>query len=211
MLPGPDYIYKCPKCSSLLKIGSLMSGNTCGAKLFSDGKQIAPMLPDFPNLTKCKKCDTIFWLSNLKEIGTCNAWDEEYKPEWKKADRANFLDITDLFRCLEMDSVKNHKKEEKDVRIQIWWTYNDRIRENKKIFVQEKDEVLWKQNCIRLIELLDESDVNQKIMAAELHRNLGEFDVCMKLINSLDNNLDWVIEKFKTECEKGNKSLVQIY
>ena len=99
--PGPDYIYECPKCSNLLKKASNASGNTFGSTLYSDGKMIAPMLPEFPNLTKCTKCDTILWLSEMKEIGTCDAWDKKCKPEWKNAVRVDFLGVTDLFRFLE--------------------------------------------------------------------------------------------------------------
>jgi hypothetical protein len=208
--PGPDYIYECPKCSNLLKKGSNNSGNTFGSTLYSDGKMIAPMLPEFPNLTKCKKCDTILCLSEMKEVGTCDVWGEKCKKEWKNADRAEFLDVSDLFRFLEMDIVKNDKEKEKIVRQRIWWTFNDRLRNNKEIFVQENDEVLWEQNCRRLVELFDTTDVNQKIMTAELHRNLGEFESCMELINSLDSNFDWLIEKFKTECENGNKLLMKL-
>ncbi|MCL2329246.1 MAG: hypothetical protein FWC39_12145 [Bacteroidetes bacterium] len=208
--PGPDYIYECPKCSNLLKKGSNNSGNTFGSTLYSDGKMIAPMLPEFPNLTKCKKCDTILWLSEMKEVGTCDVWGEKCKKECKKADRAEFLDVTDLFRFLEMDIVKYDKEKEKIVRQRIWWSFNDRLRNNKEIFVQENDEVLWEQNCRRLIELFDTTDVNQKIMTAELHRNLREFEICMELINSLDSNFDWLIEKFKTECENGNNLLMKL-
>ena len=69
MLPGPDYIYECPKCQNHVVRGSLTSGNTFGQKLFSDGKTIAPMLPRFPDLTKCPKCKTIFWMHKVKEVG----------------------------------------------------------------------------------------------------------------------------------------------
>jgi hypothetical protein len=68
MLPCPNLIYECPYCGNRLKRKSLASGNTLGAKLYSDGKQIAPMLPDFPNLTKCKKCDNIFYVNDLKKL-----------------------------------------------------------------------------------------------------------------------------------------------
>ena len=117
------------------------------------------------------------------------------------------------------------------VRKQILWTFNDRVRnrkdilvhgldavsfdqarDDKGIFVQETDEVLWKQNCQRLIELLDTTDVNEKIMIAELHRNLGEFDVCMELINSLDKDIHWIgsiVGRFKIECENRNKSVIK--
>jgi hypothetical protein len=210
MIPGPDYIYKCPKCAALLTVGSLTSGNTFGSVLFSDGKEVAPMLPDFPNLTKCNQCNTILWLSEMKEIATCDIWEEEFKPEWENADRADFLDIADLFRALELDSVKKSKKKEVYVRRQIWWTFNDRVRENKEIFSHEQDEVLWKQNCQRLIKLFNTADINQKIMTAELYRNLGEFDVCMELINSLNKKFDWVVKKFRNACKNKNRFLIKL-
>jgi len=208
--PGPDYIYQCPKCSTFLKKGSIASGNTFGATLYSDGKMIAPMLPKFPNLTKCTKCDTILWLSDMKEIGTCTPWGDGCNSQWENADRVKFLGVTDLFRFLELDIVKNDKERETVVRQQIWWTFNDRVRAGKEIFVQDSDEVLWKQNCRRLIELFDTTDVNQKIMTAELHRNLGEFDICMELLNSLDKDFDWLIKQFKTECDTKNTLLIKL-
>ena len=219
MTPGPDYIYKCPKCSNLLRRGSLRSGNTIGAELYSDGKQIAPMLPEFPNLTKCKKCETILWLSEMKEIGTCDLWDDESneksKKEWQNADRAEFLDVDDWFRAFELDGVKKDREKEKIVRCYIWRAFNDRIRLGttdcaNSDFVLESEEVSWKQNCLRLIELLDKKDINQKIMTAELHRNLGEFELCMEIINSLDSDYAWLIERFKIECENKNKLLVKL-
>lgn len=54
MIPGPNYVYKCPNCSALLTRESIASGNSFGSKLFSDGKRIAPMNPELPNLTKCR-------------------------------------------------------------------------------------------------------------------------------------------------------------
>jgi len=208
--PGDDYIYECPKCSSFLKRGSNTSGNTFGATLYSDGKMIAPMLPEFPDLTKCTKCDTILWLSDMKEIGTCDVWDEKCKPKWKNADRVKFLDVNDLLRFLELDPIKNNEEKEKMIRFQVWWAFNDRIREGKDIFVQETDEALWEQNIRRLIELFDTENVNKRITAAEFHRNLGEFDECIKLISSLDDQFDWLVEKIKIECENKNKLLIKL-
>jgi hypothetical protein len=146
----------------------------------------------------------------MKEVGTCEPWGEKSKPEWKNADYADFLSITDLFRALELGAVKNNKEKEKIVRQRIWWTFNDRIREHKNYFIREEEENLWKQNCQRLIELFDTTDESQKIMTAELHRNLGEFDVCMEIINTLDKNFDWIVERFKVECDNRNKALIKL-
>jgi hypothetical protein len=209
MLPGPNYVYKCPNCGNLLTTGSLMSGNTFDAKIFSDGKRIAPMLPEFPNLTKCKKCDTFFWLSKLKEIGTYKRGDKK-SSDWEMADKADFLDIEDYFKALN-DNFAENRQEELFIRIRIWWAYNDRKRDGRNQFIDENDEIKWRENCNKLISLFDQSDLNQKIMVAEIHRNLGDFENCITIIQSVDNeNLNWLKEKFINECKRKNKWVLEL-
>ncbi|MDR2683829.1 MAG: hypothetical protein LBB53_00410 [Prevotellaceae bacterium] len=203
MIPAPDSVYKCPKCDEFFKNRNLLSGNTCGAILYSDGKQNAPMLPEFPNLTKCEKCDSIFWLSDLKEIGEIDCWGEESNnKEWANAPYAEFLNIKDLFRALD-----ENKDDKKVVYIQlmIWRTFNDRVRQNNNLFIDESEKNLWIENCNSLIKLLDKNDVNEQIMIAELYRNLGQFENCMEIIDSLSNDFDWLKSQFKEECRKQNQ------
>jgi len=70
---------------------------------------------------------------------------------------------------------------------------------------------LWKQNCQRLIELLDTTVINQKIMAAELYRNLEDFDTCVNILDSVDDkSYDWVVEKLRIECENMNRYVVRL-
>lgn len=45
MLPGNPRIVTCPFCGAQKRLMTLMSGNTIGAKYWSDNKQEAPMLP----------------------------------------------------------------------------------------------------------------------------------------------------------------------
>ncbi|MGI6521422.1 MAG: hypothetical protein ACOX2D_09890 [Fermentimonas sp.] len=209
MLPGPNYVYKCPNCGNLLRKGSLMSGNTFGAEIFSDGKRIAPMLPEFPELTKCKKCNTIFWLSKLKEIGTYQ-WGDKVNSHWKNADNAEFLNIEDYFRALN-EGLADNMQEELFVRQRIWWAYNDRVRNGNNPFSDVNDEIMWRENCIKLISLLDASDLSQRIMIAELKRNLGDFDSCLEIIKKIDNvELNWLKKTFISECEKRNKWVVKL-
>lgn len=186
-----------------------MSGNSFGAKIFSDGKRIAPMLPEFPDLTKCKKCDTIFWLSKLKEIGTYQ-WGDKTNSNWEKADNADFLDIEDYFKALN-DNLAENMQEELFIRNRIWWKYNDRKRNGRNQFIDENDENKWRKNCNKLISLLDQSDLKQKIMAAEIHRNLGDFENCINIIQSVDNeDLNWLKEKFINECKQKNKWVIEL-
>ena len=62
MIPGGNIYYTCPICKNIISKGTLISGNTFGAKHYSDHKTIADMLPQYPEITKCKKCHNIFWL-----------------------------------------------------------------------------------------------------------------------------------------------------
>ncbi len=209
MLPGPNYIYQCPKCGNLLSNGSLSSGNTIGAQVFSDGKRIAPMLPEYTDLTKCKSCNTIFWLSKLKEIGT-QEWGDNENSKWQEANTAEFLELDDYFEAL-----NNHLAETNDdelfIRERIWWSYNDRLRRGENIFMDEKDEMRWKENVKNLLKLLDESKTNRRIMIAEINRNLGDFKKCIMLIESIDNEeLNWLKEKFVNECKRKNRWVVAL-
>jgi len=207
MLPGPNYVYKCPNCGNFLTNRSLLSGNTFGARRYSDGKVIAPMFPAIPDLTKCKKCNTIFWLSRLKEIGTYDCGKKQ-KSAWPDADDAGFLGIDDYFRAIDSGIAEN-KDMELFIRRSIWWTYNDRHRDGKKMFVDENDEKGWKENCEKLISLLDQSELDLRIMTAELKRNLGDFKGCLDIITSIDDeNYYWLKTKFINECEQINRWVI---
>jgi hypothetical protein len=209
MIPGPNYVYKCPNCGNLLTKGSLVSGNTFGAKIFSDGKRITPMLPEFPNLTKCKNCNTVFWLSKLKEIGTLE-WGANKNLEWQNADKAEFLEIDDYYNAISKEIAEN-VEEELLIRQLIWWAYNDKTRNGQEIFNDESDELRWIENIKKLKTLLDQSDINHKIMIAEINRNLGDFENCINVIQSIDNDgLSWLKEKFMNECRRKNKWVIEL-
>jgi len=203
---GSNYIYKCPNCSNLIQNRSLMSGNTIDAELYSDLRKIAPMLAEFPDLTECKKCRNIFWLNKTKEIGEYS-WGDEPNPLWKNADYAEFLSIHNYFRALK-ENVAEDQHEELYIRKRIWWSFNDRLRKGGKLFRFVNEEVRWKENIDRLLELLDIEQVDQKIMVAELHRNLGDFERCLELINGIeDAELEWLKDGFKRECNNKNRDV----
>jgi hypothetical protein len=196
---GPNYIYECPQCGNLIQRKSLLSGNTFDSKIYSDGKRIAPMLPEFPNLTECKKCRYIFWLTKANKIGEYS-WGDKLNPLWKNADHAEFLSIHNYFKALK-ENVAENQHEELFIRKRIWWSFNDRVRKGGKLFRFVNDEVRWKENIDRLLKLLDIEQVDQKIMVAELYRNLGEFKLCLELINSIEDvELEWLKDAFNKEC-----------
>ena len=59
-MPGNPQILTCPFCGKEKEIMSLVSGNTFGSELWSDNKQIAPMLPEISYVQKCPHCGKYF-------------------------------------------------------------------------------------------------------------------------------------------------------
>lgn len=69
MVPGPVDVLACPRCGALQLHGTLASGNTFGARWWSDGKLEAPMLPVFSPVGRCTSCGGFFWLERAERVG----------------------------------------------------------------------------------------------------------------------------------------------
>lgn len=187
-----------------------MSSNNMGEKYYSDGKSIAPMRVEFPNITKCIKCNTIFWIKNAKELGTFG-WSEDLPEDRGEIQKASFLTILEYFEALKK-KVYQSDAEERYIRINIWWTFNDRIRHKDKmhkhkiqhipvLFLSDDEKKLWEENTYCLMGMLNMEDTNDRIRMAELNRNMGKFDQCIEIINGIENeDLLWIREKLDKKC-----------
>lgn len=210
MIPGPNYIIKCPHCSNLLSKRSLRTGNTIGSKLYSDTKRISPMLPDFPAITKCEKCRNIFWVSDAKEIGSYEFDATPLRKEWENAQRVTFLSYMEYYKVLNTDLIRS-KEDEIFIRTRILWEYNDSYRKGRTSHESEEGKIKKKENIEALIALLDINDVNQKLLMAELYRNLCNFDEAINLLNTNDDEkLKWIKERMIEECNKQNSLVFQL-
>lgn len=188
MIPGAYLVYGCPKCGRKVMNRSLISGNTCGATLFSDGTRVAPMLPEYPREAKCKGCGTFFDFSKENFIKTVDF----FNPIKGNYDHAVFLTMEEY-----QEKISLNIGDETENRLKVW-----RIS-NKKVEVVDTE--IYKQNCERLIELLQKSkDTNAKITLAELYRNIGEFPKCTAIINALNKDYDWLKKSFLEQCAAKN-------
>ena len=200
MILGPVLNFECPRCKNIMSKKSLISGNNFGAKGYSDGKEIAPMLPKFPVITKCSDCGALFWLN--AETKT------DKKPE-NNIHWAQFLTIDELFLALDQDENKTWKRE-RILRRKIWWAYNDRVRNGEKIFLNDQDKKRWYKNINELIHLINPDNINEKIALAELYRHIGEFKKSEEIINSLDNKYEWLKSVFNKQIREKNTLVFQL-
>ncbi len=185
MLPGPIFIKKCSACAGLIMQDTIASGNTFDAISWTDGKMDAPMLPDQPWLVICPHCRGPLWIDELEKISEV-PW--EPKGRRRIASRGNLKDaapykvptLSRYFAILKK-SVEDHEKG-KYLRQRAWWAGNDVRRNKKKAIKLLAAEV---SNLTALVEMLDESNLGERVMKAEALRELGRFEDAGKLLRGL--------------------------
>jgi hypothetical protein len=164
-------VRECPHCKSHFVHEETVSGNTIGSVLYTDGKENAPMLPDQPWLVKCPRCKKLFWFDEALKIDTgYKAAEGLPSPMWpSEVDLLNFI-----------SSSKPSGKNETNLRLISWRTANDAWRSHP--FAKSRFSEEQKNNMRTLSHLLDDTDEIQRILKAEIARELGEFNNCKRLL-----------------------------
>lgn len=207
----------CPNCHKKYLLMEAISGNTIGAKFFSDGFMFAPMLKHSPLLRKCKNCKNYFWLNDTKVehnfIGNLiNAFEDDNVTNTESIEELSFFDYVNYLET-ETTTVNN----ELYVRKQIRYLFNHNNQINK-------DPIAYKialNNLIKLMEIY-ESDLNYKdddffiLELAEIYRNLKYFDKAITLLeqlyykNTVDKKLKPTIEKLLNLAKNKEFEVVEI-
>ena len=170
MLPGNCILASCPHCGEKKELLQLLSGNTFGAVLWSDAKQVAPMLPCVSDVQKCPACGHYFFLSEAEtEEG------DDYSFE---TGRLSFDEAVEAFNELKGCSNDNLG----ELSILVVWAFNDMIRENLTPTVEQyakfKDIV---SGCLK-----NPIFNGDEFFRAELFREIGEFEECMNILNAYE-------------------------
>lgn len=188
----------CPHCGTQKKIVRLISGNTIGAVLWSDSKQIAPMLPFASPLQKCPHCNHFYFMYDVNvEDG------ENYSMEegW-----LNFEDAIKAKNELEF----NTKEKMHDWSMIMVWAYNDIIRRgNEPTQVQNE---IFKNNVSSMLEsCIFEGNV---LLKAELYREIGKHEQCVEILKHFsfkEQFLSEIADKILIKAkEKNNKVFILI-
>jgi hypothetical protein len=178
MMIGDDVHFRCDACGALHSHGSLVSGNTFGGVLFSDGKAIYPHLPEFPLITKCKCCAKIFWLDKDTNIsGKLEGKEQPFK--------ADFLTLADYVKALK-ENMCQADSDEQFLRHRMLFSFHDPYRFEGGDVSPLFDNPDYVENLERLISLSSSTqNPEELIMVAEFHRYLGQFAEAKVILKSL--------------------------
>ena len=174
MIPGNPRILICPFCGKEKEIMSLVSGNTFGSELWSDNKQIAPMLPEISYVQKCPHCGK-YYIMERQEL--------KYAKGGHSFDQGllTFPEMKEAFNQLSRDGFLN-EKEEINVRMMLHHAYNDYYyRTEEKRVISEEDKALFHENGLWLINNL----IEDSVVKAEFYREIGEMDTARDILDSV--------------------------
>jgi hypothetical protein len=209
----------CPRCDATVYQRQLWSGNTLGARYYSDRKREAPMLPTFPSFSKCPKCGELFWVRDLKPTKDVDA--PKYGPSESYLD---MLDLEDTVRFLEEKNDTGDS--ELKVRTQLLQLYNDRVRyrvdqrtraENEAVlWKSDADKERWRKNLERVGELTKEIAPDDATFGAEIARELGRFDEAVAILDAAGKTGDpegdyeaRVVAKIREKCAASDPFVFQ--
>jgi hypothetical protein len=66
-------------------------------------------------------------------------------------------------------------------------------------------------NCDELLRLLDPEIINHRKLAAEIHRYLGDFEECKKLLQPIQSEIyDFLKSRLLYECDNSNRLVVPV-
>jgi hypothetical protein len=185
-------VRECPHCKAHVVQEETVSGNTIGATYWTDGKREAKMLPDHPWLAKCPACQGLFWVDEAFEMDI--GFDAA-----KGKQQVLALSEKELLRFLAGPALPRDK--ELYVRVSAWRRANDAWRRNPNATPAfSKDQ---EQNLKALSDMLDEKEPNQRMLKAEIARELGEFDECLGLLSHpIDEGYGYAVGVIKKLAEE---------
>ena len=216
MLPGPNQIVACPYCRALECYETLLSGNTFGSRFWTDGKQVAPMLPEPPAVVKCHSCGGAYWLEDAQAVGTVSGWGPEdagVDPAWNEAPPVEELNEDEYYAALQSGMCADMDKE-RFLRLLAWWKRNDAYRASESGPAPESPVPSGecRRNVDALLGLLcDGMTADDQLMKAELLRHLERFEDASAILSRIDDpEYRAPVDYLLSLCQRGDPHLREL-
>lgn len=155
-------------------------GSLREATVWTDGRMVGPWIPEELALVGCPFCAESFWTRDSQALGVGN---ESYSDSrWPEARVVVELDAPAILQAIVVGRATSPRKE-KYLRMHAWWRDSDRRREGvaKELDTTEPGEEM-RENMRRLHLLTIEDNGDDRLMKAELSRQLGRFDEALHLL-----------------------------
>lgn len=215
MIPGPDCVVACPHCRGLARHLTLVSGNTFGSRVWTDGKQFAPMLPHPPAVARCAHCQRFYWLRDAVPLGCIDGMGTNPTPterRWAESPDVREPEEAEYYDAIASGFARDGE-EERVVRILAWWRRNDAFRDPpvRRDLPPTLAGDAWRSSLDALAALLDERDERARVTKAEVLRELGRFDEALALLGGATSaGYASVVAQLRELCERGDSRVQEL-
>lgn len=215
MLPGHDQLVACPHCARPARHPGPMPGNPIGIRIWTDGKQVAPLSPETPPVAMCLGCEKPFWVSQAQKLGQLDLGSGEdgvidMDPQWMDAEQVEEPTGEEYHQAIQSGFAKG-TEEERTLRILAWWRENDPHRDDATTESLQTATGDRRKNLERLLNLLGEANIGEQMMRAEILRHLGEFDQARSLLSKLEGSpFAPVLSQIRILCDARDVSVREL-
>jgi hypothetical protein len=200
----PPIVLECPECGEKYLVSSETNQPSENRITFSDDFYIDEQIWRTPGIIGCVTCELGFLPQKGKIIASPD-WDDFYQ-NWSQIKKAEPPTAGAL--TLELRTRRNMDIEtEKLIRKEFWYAANHTEIGRALMANNEKFKKFWINSLVRYEELLDFNNPDEKIIKAEINRNLGRFNNCLSLLEGVSGSFSDVIRQ---EAIKGGSLVIQI-
>lgn len=164
------------------------------------------MLPDYPRLVKCPHCSKMLWIDEAKELAQSEPFSRSKKYKGAKAYIVpNGEDYLHYLGTVKIDTEKEFY-----LRLQAWWASNDKHRQrpsdNNTFSVEER------QNLEILFIMIDIKDPSERIMKAEIARELCRYEESISLLkHKFEQELMQVVDTIRQLAQVESNKVAELH
>ncbi len=205
----------CPDCGALAKYQTLISGNTFGSTIWSDTMRFSPMLPHPAPVVRCSACLYCYMLADAEKVGLFPPFkgrhaDPDDKSEtpraWIDAPEVVEPSENEYYAAIDAGLHGDDKVKLRNLRILAWWRANEPYRGSKRMLRTTNGRSPdFRSNVLALAELLNDQKESDRILRAEIHRELGDFESARKWLDTAaEENSARLVALLRQLCDNGS-------
>jgi hypothetical protein len=166
------------------------------------------MPPCPPTVVKCRHCAECYWLAEAREVGTVALWsgeDRQADPAWAAAQEVEEPTEEEYYQALQ-GSLAKGPRQERTLRMLAWWRRNDGLRSHPVGGATASG--ACRRNLEALARLLDDGDESDRLLKAEVLRELGEFEAAKGLLGRAGSApYCGAARQLRDLCDRGDRSV----
>jgi hypothetical protein len=198
---------------------TIRSGNTLDAVYYTDGYVDAPMLPQPAALVRCPGCREPLVRRHARVLGHVDRYgvnlfpDEQQAgadPAWRRAPRVEAAHEPDYIAVLATH--RHSREDEMELRVELMHVCNHGRRRLPPHATPPPVSALEQANLRKLASLLDLRDGQERVMLAEVRRELAEFEVAASMLDGdVPEEVALAARRIRQLVAEGNRWVAEVF